>query len=119
MSTNQPIKFPQAPGPFDMVISIKTKQTLGPAINVFLQEQARQLPLYDYPIEYNEVGHDKDGKEIKINTVGRWLFGVPGSSKHFMSNFTDNEILIHISSGYPYIVFELLDQLKEKIEKNN
>ena len=120
MSNNPPIQFPKSPGPFDTIVSIKTNKASGLASDIFLQEEARELPLYDYPIIYDEEGHDQEGNTIKVNTLGRWLFGVPGSSKHLViePNSQNQEILIHVSSGYPYIVFEFLSSLKNKIESN-
>jgi hypothetical protein len=99
-------------------ITLQTPQALGATARVYLHEQARTLPEYDLPVETWQVGQDKQGQEIKINTLGRWLFGVPGYSGHLRIAATGKQVTIHFPSEIE-AAKALLLSLQQKIEKGN
>ena len=110
------IQFPQEAPPIDQKIEIHLPQAMGVATDIFLQEEARKIPAYNQEIIYNDFGKDKDGNKIAINTVGRWLFGVPGSVKHLDIENQGDIVFLHFASQAPSIVSELLNELKNNIE---
>ncbi|MDT8899612.1 hypothetical protein QYE77_15205 (plasmid) [Thermanaerothrix sp. 4228-RoL] len=54
---------------------------IGSGINKWTaRELARSHPLYHLPITLHPpvTGRDDHGNPVPVNTLGRWLFGVPG-----------------------------------------
>lgn len=102
--------------PLDSVVDIKTTKLLGITARVFAHEAARKLPLYNEPIACNETGKDEKGQEIAVNTVGRWLFGVPGFQAHVRIVPAENQISLYYPKQSPKVVLDLLSSLKEAIE---
>ena len=64
--------------PLDMQVGVHSSKPLGLTAKVLIHEAARALPLYDQSIECDAKGQSNEGKKIKVDTVGRWLFGVLG-----------------------------------------
>lgn len=112
------IKFPNSVMPLDMRLDIQASKPLGVTAKVFTQEQARKLPLYDQPIECNANGQDKEGKKILVNSVGRWLFGVPGHNGHIRVAPANDKVLLYYPKKSPKVVHELIGSLKESMESN-
>tara|TARA_Y100000310_G_scaffold336690_1_gene421914 strand:+ start:2236 stop:2592 length:357 start_codon:yes stop_codon:yes gene_type:complete len=112
------IKFSNTVMPLDMLVDIQAPKPLGVTAKVFTHEQARKLPLYNQPIKYDVVGQDQKGKKIRINSVGRWLFGVPGYEGHIRIVPADNKVLLYYPKKSPKVVHEFITSLKESIESN-
>jgi hypothetical protein len=112
------IKFPNTIMPLDMLVDIQVSKSLGVTAKVFTQEQARKLSLYNQPIKHDASGQDKEGKKILINSVGRWLFGVPGYNGHIRVVPADDKVLLYYPKKSPKVVHELISSLKELIESN-
>jgi hypothetical protein len=110
------IKFTNTVMSLDMLVDIQAPKPLGVTAKVFTHEQARKLPLYDQPIKYDVKGQDKEGKKIAINSVGRWLFGVPGYEGHIRVVPADDKVLLYYPKESPKVVHELVGSLKESIE---
>lgn len=104
--------------PLDALIDIQVSKPLGLMASVFIQEKARTLSQYDQSIKCDASGQDDKGKKIAIDTVGRWLFGVPGYSGHIRVVPADDRILLYYPKNSPKVVHELLSSLKEMIEIN-
>jgi len=64
----------------EILTNINYSQERAVNFKVELRETAKTLPYYHTCIEIEPLvsGRSDNGKEIPINTVGRWLFGVPG-----------------------------------------
>jgi hypothetical protein len=56
----------------------------GHSLKTALREVAKRLPLYHEPVETNPplVGETDRGEVVPVNTLGRWIFGVPGCVGH-------------------------------------
>lgn len=117
------ITFPNTPLPLDASIDISTPKPLGLTAKVLIQECARKLPIYNQSIECEVMGYDNKGNDISVNTVGRWLFGVPGFSGHIRITAGETAIVIHYPKSAPEEVHELLSSLKaamiRELLKNN
>jgi hypothetical protein len=50
----------------------------GGSFKLYLRDVLKKVPTYHIPVEVDVYGRTADGVPIKINTLGRWLFGVPG-----------------------------------------
>jgi len=90
---------------------------LGLTASVFLQEQGRKLQSYDQKIACDDVGKDGDGNEIKVDTVGRWLFGVPGYNGHLRVSPEGEMISVYYPENTSEVVHNFLLELKQVIEK--
>jgi len=97
-------------------VEIDIKRQLGITAAVWVREQARKIDTYDLPIDNWQIGKDKDGNEIQVNTLGRFLFGVPGYDGHVRIISEDTRVTVHYPSE-PSASEELFNKLKEKIER--
>lgn len=96
-----------------------TKKPLGATVEVYVHEIARKLPAYNQPVECEAVGIDSDENKIQVDTLGRWLFGVPGYQGHLRIVAGEEIITIYYPSDSPKIVEEFLRNLKEAIESSH
>jgi len=108
--------FPNSTMPLDMLVDIQAPKSLGLTAKVFVQEKARALPLYDQPVKCDASGQSKDGKEIAVDTVGRWLFGVPGYEGHIRIVPDNDKVSLYYPKESPKVVHELVSSLKEAVE---
>jgi len=111
------IKLPNVAQPDQFAeIQISTSKPFGIGARVFVQEVARKLEAYQFPIESDLKGQDKTGREIEVNTLGRWLFGVPGVNPHVLISAQGNTVFIRYPAGVNIKVSELMNSLKESLE---
>lgn len=108
--------FPNSTMPLDMLVGIQAPKPLGLTATIFMQEKARALPLYDQSVECDANGKSKDGKEIAVDTVGRWLFGVPGYKGHIRIVPDNDKVSLYYPKESPKVVHELVSSLKEAVE---
>jgi len=108
--------FPEQPGPLDKMIVINTPRQLGIAAPILVKEAARKLSAYDTPIESVEMGEDSEGNKIQINSVGRWLFGVPGYNGHVRVVAENANVFLYYPSAAPQEVHDLIIAVKQAIE---
>ncbi|OIN91208.1 hypothetical protein AUJ42_02040 [Candidatus Collierbacteria bacterium CG1_02_44_10] len=108
--------FPNAAMPLDMQVDIQAPKPLGVTAKVFISEAARKLSLYDQPIKCDAKGQDSKSKKIAVNTVGRWLFGVPGYEGHVRVVPANDKVLLYYPKESPKVVHELIASLKEAVE---
>jgi len=114
-----PIMFPSINLPLDRVEIIFTSKNLGLISNVFIHEIARRLCLYNQPIRCDIRGRDDQNKKIAVNTVGRWLFGVPGYGGHLRVVPGNDNIMLHYPEKSPKVVRDLVLQIKQSVESAN
>lgn len=109
--------FPERLIPLDKKVEVKTPKPLGVTAKVFVQEVARKLSEYNQEIECNAYGEDIGSKKIAINSVGRWLFGVPGFQAHVRIVPVDHKVFLYYPKKSPESVHQLIATLKGEIEK--
>ena len=97
-------------------IVIHTHRKLGATASVWLHEIARKLEEYNWPIDCWQVGKDSAGNEIKIDRLGRFLFGVPGYDGHIRIIADGPEIVVYYPSE-PTEAEMLFNKLKSEIER--
>lgn len=117
--TDQNITFPTQSVKLDTQMSIKTKKPLGLTAEVLIKEKARKLNLYNQPIQCDAVGKDELGRSIAVNSVGRWLFGVPGYKGNIRIVPEGENVVLHYPKESPSLVQDLLSNLKQEIEGAN
>ena len=110
------IIFPSKAMPLDAQVEVKSPEPLGLTAPFVVKHKALDLPLYDQPIKCAIEGRDKEGKQIEVNSVGRWLFGVPGYEGRSRIAAKGSSILIYYPKKSPKVVDELLQSLKEAVE---
>ena len=68
---------------------------------------------YEAPACCKACGRGADGEDIPVNTVGRWLFGVPGYRGHLSASAETNSevVTLAVPSGMPEAAVALLDAL--------
>ena len=108
--------FPDTAMPLDMQVGVQSSKPLGLTAKVLIHEAARTLPLYDQSIECDAKGQSNEGKKIKVDTVGRWLFGVPGYEGHIRIVAENDKVLLNYPKESPKVVHELVASLKEAVE---
>jgi len=116
MKKSQSITFPDAALPLDARIDIQAARPLGVTAKVFIHEVARGLPLYNQPVKCRVKGEDKKGKKVAVNTVGRWLFGVPGYAGRVRVALSGDKVFLYYPQRSPKVVHELTASLKEAME---
>ena len=102
--------------PLDTQVDIQMTKPFGVTARVFIQEVARQLPLYNQSIKCRIRTEDKKGKKIAVDTVGRWLFGVPGYAGRIRVALSDDKVFLYYPKQSPKVVHELITSLKETME---
>jgi len=112
------IIFPNSTMPLDMLVDIQVSKPLGLTAKVLVHERARTLPLFEQPIKCEAKGESKDGKKIAVDTVGRWLFGVPGYEGHIRVVPAQDKVSLYYPKESPKVVHELIEALKEAVETN-
>lgn len=100
----------------DKSLTIYTGQNLGITASVWLQEVARKLEEYNLPMDCWQVGQDSAGNEIKIDRLGRFLFGVPGYDGHLRIAANGPEVTVYYPSE-PVEAELLLQRIKSETEK--
>jgi len=91
----------------------------GFSLKVAIRQQAKRLDEYHLPVE-NEVlptsVRSGDGDEIKVHTLGRWAFGVPGYQGHLMFEGGEpNRVVIYYPEGSPKELLEMLEKAVKEI----
>ena len=109
--------FPNISMPLDAQVDIQTPKPLGVTAEIFINEITRKLSMYNQPIKCSANGKDTKGKKIAVNTVGRWLFGVPGYGGHIRVVPSADKVLVYYPNKSPKVVHELIASLKEAMEK--
>lgn len=110
--------FPNSALPLDMQVDIQAPKSLGLTAKVFIHEKARSLPLYNEPIKSDAEGQSKEGEAIAVDTVGRWLFGVPGYDGHIRIVPAGEQVSLYYPKESPKVVHELVSSIKEAVETN-
>ncbi len=101
------------------VVAIRLPEPMGGSAKVFLRTVAKEQlsTLFHRPIECGISGRSDIGQLIPINSVGRWLFGVPGYMGHVVvSNWGDDLCKVEFPTGSPLAVGELVEALKREVE---
>ena len=114
MSTLQ--YLPEKLFPLHATIVLEVSEPLGPTADVFLHERARVLPQYHEPVRCVADGVDATGKKIAVNTIGRWLFGVPGFQGHVRIVPEHTTVTIYYPEQAPQAAHSLLTALKDAVE---
>jgi hypothetical protein len=102
--------------PLDAMVEISVPKPLGVTAKVLIQEKARKLPLYEERIKCDAKGQSKEGKKIAVNTVGRWLFGVPGYEGHLRVAGIEDKVLLYYPKKSLKVVHELVNSIKDSVE---
>jgi len=112
-------QFPVRLHGYEAVVAICLPEPMGGGAKIYLREIAKTKlsEFYFAPIETGIFGRTDSGEKIPINTVGRWLFGVPGYMGHIrVSNWEGNLAQVEFPADSPSIVHELVNRLKEVVE---
>lgn len=100
-------------------MEIRLYRHFGINARVFLRDVAREMcgELYFQKIVCQISGNDERGRNIPINNVGKWLWGVSGYKGHLRTvNFKGETVLCQWPEKSPEIVNRLMAEIKEKIE---
>lgn len=108
--------FPTRLFPLNKFVTINTHRPLGVTAEIFLHETARKMAKYNTPIQCDAYGIDKQGARIEVNTLGRWLFGVPGFQSHVRVVPQGDNVIIYYPDQAPQVVETFLHELKNSIE---
>lgn len=84
-----------------------------------IREQAKKLPKYHEKISH-PITVENEGKEIEVNTVGRWIFGVPSFAGRaaFMGGIK-NKIVITTPLDKNGVVKSIFDKSVKALEVKN
>ncbi|MBP9819768.1 hypothetical protein KBC79_03440 [Candidatus Woesebacteria bacterium] len=108
--------FPTKTSDYTGILEVKTKQSLGATAKVWLNERARRIDGYYQTIQCEAQGKSRTGEPIHVNTLGRWLFGVPGYQGNLLISTEGEVVSLGYSSESPTLAKQFLHQLKELIE---
>ena len=115
-SQNQAVNFPDRLLPLDESIEINSSQKLGSTADVYVQEIARKMEGYDSNINCTATGVDNNKTIITINTLGRWLFGVPGYQGNSRIVSEGNIVKIYYSKESLQLAVNFLGAIKSQME---
>lgn len=99
-------------------IEIQTAQPLGIGARILVEESAQKLEPYQTPVRSDLQGKDRSGKPIEVNTLGRWLFGVPGINPHIQISAQGNTLTLRYPAKVHPKVSELINLLKQSLAAN-
>jgi len=99
-----------------LVYEFRNVSVKGAGFKVFLRNELKKIPEYHTPIELDNpevAGRTEDGIPIPVNTLGRWLFGVPGYAGNAVFDGFKNvpEVIINVGAGISGEAVELIDKL--------
>lgn len=103
--------------PLNKTLAIQAPKSLGVTASIYLHEKARKLPSYQTEIQSDGYGVDKNGEIIRVDTLGRWLFGVPGYEGHLRVVPQDKVLIVHYSDKASEMVENFLQELKRVVEQ--
>ena len=113
-------KFPVRLHGYDALVAIRLPRPMGGNAKVFLRNVAKdRLPeLYHAPIECGISGRTDSGEEIPVNSVGRWLFGIPGYMGHArVLNWGGCDCKVEFPQDSPSEIHGLVQHLKQVVEE--
>jgi len=103
-----------------VVISVQKRNRWGYALKIALRNACRSDELYSLPIETVPVvtgKSDLTGEIIPIDTLGKWVFGVPGYRGHIRVNGDmDDELTVELPAGAPSEAFALVERGLKKLK---
>ena len=98
-------------------VLITLPEPMGGSAKLYLREVAKGLPAYREPIVVAITGRSEEGEAIPIDTVGKWLFGVPGYAGHIqVSNWKGVTCEVQYPKESPHLVHQLVATLQSKVE---
>jgi hypothetical protein len=108
----------------EVVISFNEEvQTFWLDIVEGFKQACRQHDLYHQPVEFpnnKKLFGKKGGTNIPINTLGRWLFGVPGSVGNVqLRSLGETSFQVTWAKGLPDEVADLLRSVTANQVKNH
>ncbi len=90
----------------------------GSSLKLAIREAAKHTPEYFFPIDFPFSGKSESGEEIPVNTLGRWVFGVPGFAGHLVfEGGTEDKIVIHYPEGTPEEAKTMIRKAVENLQK--
>jgi len=99
-----------------LVYEFRNVGAKGAGFKVFLRNELKKIPEYHTPIELDNpdvAGRTEDGIPIPINTLGRWLFGVPGYAGNAVFDGFKSvpEVIVNVGASISSEAVELIDKL--------
>lgn len=121
MLTIAPRLWVHRKSPFVEVSLPQPAQTFWDDVCKAFRESAKSSQLYFLPVDNGGYcGRTDSGDEIKINTLGKWLFGTPGYAGHVMYEpITARVFRVHYPADAPAEVRELLSSVTGEMVKNH
>ncbi len=109
--------FPVRLHQLDRVEVIRLPRPMGGSAKIFLRETAKKISEYHLAIECEIAGRSDSGETIPINSVGRWLFGVPGYMGHIrVTNWEGVDCKVEWPAQAPDVIHQLISSIKQAIE---
>ncbi len=113
-------KYPTRLRDRSRVLVIRLPRNMGGSAKMFVRDVAKNevKALYFANIQCDIQGKSNSGEAIPINTVGKWLFGVPGYMGHIrVSNWEGRDAKVEFPQASPPEVSQLLEATKREIER--
>jgi len=99
-----------------LVYEFRNTGAKGAGFKIFLRNELKKIPEYHTPVALDNpgvAGRTEDGIPIPVNTIGRWLFGVPGYAGNAVFEGFSNppRVVVNINSAVQPELVKLIDQL--------
>ena len=96
---------------------IRLPRYMGGQAKIFLRNVGKEISEYHYSVYCQISGRTDNGKEIPIDNVGKWLFGVPGYMGHIrVCGFEGHDVRVEWPESSPEIVHKLVAEIKKQVE---
>jgi len=98
-----------------LVYEFRNISNKGGSFKIFLRNELKKIPEYHTPVEMDSevAGRTEDGVPIPINTLGRWMFVVPGYAGNAVFYGFSNpcRVIVNINISVQPEVVEIIDRL--------
>jgi len=109
----------------ELVMVVRVKGINPYELKDYIREEAKKLPDYQRPIkaylgeeEVPLYGCDDNGEPIPVNTLGRWIFGVPGYRGHYSQQIVykqgNDVVAVYVPREGQALVAVALIKLRDK-----
>lgn len=98
-------------------IEIPYKNKYGISLKQILRNAAKAFPEYFCPVDCGVEVNTENGEKIKIDTLGKWIFGTPGYKGNILVDSFAENITVYLPKETPDVGVSLIKKSLDKIKE--